>query len=151
MVDGIALAPSVPVTLDIRSITTSFLGRTAVDDSLQTPLAGVTVKFLGKDGSGNLTGCTAQTVSDGAGNFALTDLAPSCIGTQMIAYDRLTATSPPGKYAGVNRTYTLATNQVTSSPAPVHLPRIVDKNTIMVRQSAPEEQTYAFRTVPGLS
>lgn len=150
-VDGIALTQTGSATLNIRPITTSFLGRTVVADTLQTPLAGVTVKFLGRNSSGNPTNCSSQTVSDGAGNFAFTNLPAGCTGEQLIRYDGLTATAPPGKYAGVDLVYNLVSNQVTVSPVLVHLPRIDDKETVMVQQNASVDQTFAFNTIPGLA
>jgi RHS repeat-associated protein len=150
-VDGIALTKSANVTLNIRPVTTSFVGRTVVADTLETPLAGVTIKFLGRDGNGNTTGCSAQTVSDAAGNFAFTNLPSSCSGAQLIRYDGTTASSPPGEYAGVDLVYDIVANQVTVSPVLVHLPRIDNKETIMVRQNASTDQSFAFRTIPGLS
>jgi RHS repeat-associated protein len=151
IVDGIALNQSANVSLNIKPITTSFLGRTVVADTLETPLAGVTVKFLGKDGNGNPTNCFAQTVSDAAGNFGFTNLPAGCAGEQLIRYDGLTATSPPGRYAGVDLVYNLVSNQVTVSPVLVHLPRIDDKETVMVQQNAPTDQTFQFSSIPGLS
>jgi len=150
-VDGIELTQSASATLNIKPITTSFLGRTVVADTLETPLAGVTIKFTGKNSSGNPTACSAQTVSDAAGNFAFTDLPVGCTGEQLIRYDGLTATSPPGDYAGVDLVYNIVANQVTASPVLVHLPRIDDKETVMVQQNASADQTFVFRTVPGLS
>lgn len=150
-VDGIALNKSANVTLNIRPITTSFMGRTVVADTLQTPLAGVRITLLGRDGNGNPTGCSGQTFSDAAGNFAFTNLPSSCTGSQLIRYDGTTAVSPPGEYAGVDLVYNIVPNQVTSSPVLVHLPRIDDKETVLVRQNSPTDQTFTFRTIPGLS
>lgn len=151
VVDGIVLTKSANVTLNVRPVTTSFVGRVVVADALETQLAGVTIKFLGRDGNGNVTGCPGQTVSDAAGNFAFTNLPSSCSGAQLIRYDGSTATSPPGEYAGVDLVYNIVAGQVTSSPVLVHLPRIDNKETILVRQNAPINQTFTFRTIPGLS
>jgi RHS repeat-associated protein len=150
-VDGIELTSSIAATLNIKPVTTSFLGRTVVADTLETPLSGVTVTFVGKNSNGNPTNCSSQTVSDAAGNFSFTDLPAGCIGEQLIRYDGLTATAPAGRYAGVDLVYTIVANQVTASPVLVHLPRIDDKETVMVQQNASEDQTFDFKTVPGLS
>jgi RHS repeat-associated protein len=150
-VDGIPVSQSAAVALSVVAPTTSFLGRIAVDDAIQTPLAGVTVRMLGKDGNGGNTGCTGVTVSDAAGNFILRNLPPSCAGRQLVGYDGLTATSPPGKYAGVNIVYTLTAGQATVSPVVVHLPRIDDKETFYVQQNSAVDQTYAYKSIPGLS
>ena len=150
-IDGIPVSQSAIVALDVQPVTTSFIGRTVVDDALQTPLASVTVNMLGKDGNGGTTGCSGSTVSDAAGNFALTNLPPTCVGRQLIGFDGLTATSPPGKYAGVNLVYDLQLGQVTTSPVLVHLPRIDDEETFYVQQNAPEDQSYSYKSVPGLS
>ncbi|MBV9085142.1 MAG: hypothetical protein JOZ62_20900, partial [Acidobacteriaceae bacterium] len=68
-IEGQTLSQSATVTLQVSPVTTSFVGRTVVDDTQETPIAGVTVKFLGKDNSGNRTPCSGQTVSDAGGNF----------------------------------------------------------------------------------
>jgi len=150
-VDGIELTSSIAATLNVKPVTTSFLGRTVVADTLETPLAGVTVTFVGKNSNGNPTNCSSQTVSDAAGNFSFTDLPAGCVGEQLIRYDGLTATAPAGRYAGVDLIYNIVSNQVTASPVLVHLPRIDDKETVMVQQNASEDQTFDFKTVPGLS
>jgi hypothetical protein len=139
-VDGIPVSQSAAASLTVSPVTTSFVGRTVVSDALETPLANVTIRMLGKDGNGATTGCTGTTVSDAAGNFALTNLAANCIGPQLIGYDGLTVTSPPGKYAGVNLVYTLTAGQVTASPVLVHLPRIDDKETFNVAQNSGVDQ-----------
>ncbi len=149
-VNGLPISQSVSATLQVQAVSTSFLGRTVVDDYLRTPIAGVTVKFLGVDGSGNTTGCSGQTVSDAAGNFSFTSLPSSCTGPQLIGYDGSTATSPPGKYAGVNLAYTLTSSQVTVSPVLIHLPRIDNGETVQVEQNAAADQTFTFKTIPGL-
>ena len=150
-VDGIELTSSVAATLNVEPVTTSFLGRTVVADTLETPLAGVTVKFVGKNSNGNPNNCSSETVSDAAGNFSFTDLPAGCVGEQLIRYDGLTATSPAGRYAGVDLVYNIVANQVTVSPVLVHLPRIDDKETVMVQQNASEDQTFDVQYGPGLS
>ena len=151
-VEGIDLTDSVEVTLNVLPITTSFLGRSVVDDAVQTPLAGVTVTMLGRDGAGNDNGCTGQTtVSDEAGNFAFTNLPPECSGPQLIRYDGTTVTAPPGQYAGVDLFYDLTIDQVTVSPVLIHLPRIDNAETVMVQQNAPVDQTFTFQTIPNLT
>jgi RHS repeat-associated protein len=150
-VDGIELTSSIAATLNVKPVTTSFLGRTVVADTLETPLAGVTVTFVGKNSNGNPTNCSSQTASDAAGNFSFTDLPAGCVGEQLIRYDGLTATAPAGRYAGVDLIYNIVASQVTASPVLVHLPRIDDKETVMVQQNASEDQTFEFKTVPGLS
>ena len=149
-VDGLPVMGQGTVNLTVQAVTTSFIGRTVVDDATQTPLAGVTVKMLGKNGQGGNTGCAGQTVSDASGNFALTGLAANCVGMQLVGYDGDTVTSPAGKYAGVNLVYTLVANTVTPSPVLVNLPRIDDKETFLITQNATVTQTYEFKTIPGL-
>ncbi|HYR41499.1 MAG TPA: RHS repeat-associated core domain-containing protein, partial [Terriglobia bacterium] len=150
-VDGIALSQTATAQLNIVAPTTSFVGRTVVDDPAETVLAGVTVTMMGKDGNGGTTGCTGKTVSDAAGNFSLQNLSSACVGPQLIGFDGTTATFPPGKYAGVNLIFTLVSGKVTASPVLVHLPRIDNLETFYVRQNNDTDQTYAFRTVPGLA
>jgi len=151
IVDGLTVSQSANIQLNVVTPTTSFIGRTVVDDALQTPLAGVTVIMLGKNGDGGTTGCTGNTVSDQAGNFALTGLGPACVGPQLVGYDGTTVVNPAGKYAGVNLVYTLTGGQVTTSPVLVHLPRIDDKETFNVIQNAAEDQSFTYQSIPGLS
>ena len=150
-VDGLEVTQAVQLALDIEPVTTSFMGRTVVADTLQTPLAGVTITLLGRDGDGNATGCSGQTVSDAAGNFAFTNLPAECLGAQLIRYDGLTTTFPPGEYAGVDLVYTIVADQVTESPVLIHLPRIDDAETVLVEQNAPIDQTFSFQTIPNLT
>ena len=149
-VQGIAIAQTATATLNIQAASTSFLGRTVVDNSQETPIAGVTVKFLGKDDKGNITGCSSQTSSDAGGNFLLANLPGACIGPQLISYDGSTATSPAGKYAGVNLSYTLISGAVTTSPVLIHLPRIDNAETVQVQQNSPTDQVFTYNSIPGL-
>jgi hypothetical protein len=150
-VNGIAETQSAAATLAITAPTTSFLGRAVAANSLETPLAGVTVSMLGLDGGGNTTGCTGNTISDGAGNFALTGLAANCTGPQLVGFGGSNVTSPAGKYASVNLVYTLSSGQVTVSPVLVHLPIIDGAETFQVQQNAATNQSYSFASIPGLS
>lgn len=150
-VDGISVTQSAAPSLNVTPATTSLLGRTVVSDSLETPLAHVTITMLGKDGNGNTTGCTGSAVSDDAGNFALTNLSEMCVGPQLVGFDGTTVTSPPGKYAGVNLVFTFAAGQVTTSPVLVHLPRIDNVETFLVQQNSASDQSYSFNSIPGLS
>ncbi|HUB81307.1 MAG TPA: RHS repeat-associated core domain-containing protein [Bryobacteraceae bacterium] len=150
-VEGIPMSESAPVSLAIVTPTTSFIGRTVVANAQETPLAGVTVSMLGRDGNGNTTGCSGSAVSDAAGNFALMNLPPACVGPQLVGFNGVTATSPPGTYAGVNIMYTLVSAQVTASPVLVHLPRIDNVETFDVTQNAAANQSYSFTSIPGLS
>jgi RHS repeat-associated protein len=140
------------VALAVVAPTTSLIGRTVVSDPKETPLAGVTVSSIGQDGSGNNTLCqNFSTVSDAAGNFALTNLPQACTGPQLFNFSGTTASSPAGQYAGVNLVFTLVLGQVTPSPVLVHLPRIDTVETFHVTQNASTDQSYSFTTIPGLS
>lgn len=150
-VDDLPLAQSATLTLNVKPIATSLVGRTVDSDTLETPLAGVTITMRGKDGNGNNTGCTGNTASDGAGNFALINLPPACIGPQLVGFDGTTVTNPPGKFSGVNLVFTFSSGQVTASPVLVHLPRTDNKETLLIQQTAPTDQTYSFASIPGLS
>ena len=151
-VTGIPQTQSAPATLAVVAPTTTLLGRTVVSDPLETPLAGVTITTLGQDGNGGTNSCPRlSTVSDSAGNFQLTNLPMQCTGLQLIGFDGTTATSPAGKYAGVNLVFTLVAAQVTASPVLVHLPRIDNVETFMVQQNSATDQSYNFTTIPGLS
>jgi RHS repeat-associated protein len=149
-IQGQPATQSANASLQIIPITTSFLGRTVVDDAQQEPIAGVTIAFTGKDDKGNSTGCTGQTVSDGGGNFQFTSLPTACTGPQLIAYNGMTATSPAGKYAGVNLSYTLVSGQALASPVLIHLPRIDSAETVQVQQNFATDQIFYFQTIPGL-
>lgn len=150
-VDGINLNHSATVALNVEAVTTSFLGRTVVANAEQTPLAGVTITMLGKDGNGVATQCTGTTTSDAAGNFNMTNLPDGCVGAQLIRYDGSTVTAPAGEYAGVDLIYTVVANQVTESPVLVHLPRVDDGETVNVIQNHTLDQTFRFSTIPNLS
>ena len=151
-VDGLPVTSSAPASLSVVAPTTTLIGRTVVTDALETPIASVTITTLGLDGNGNTTGCTNNTtVSDGAGNFALTNLSSNCTGLQLIRFNGATATAPPGKYDGVNLIFTLNSGQVTASPVLVHLPRVDTAETFPVQQNAASNQSYSFTSIPGLS
>ncbi|MBI3246285.1 MAG: RHS repeat protein [Deltaproteobacteria bacterium] len=150
-VNGTTETHAVPLTLNVLPVTTSFVGRTVVADDLQTPLSGVGVTLLGRNSQGQATGCAGETVSDAAGNFMFANLPPECTGGQLIRYDGTTATSPLGKYAGVDLFYDVVPNQVTTSPVLIHLPRIDDKEFVCVQQNAPQDQTFTFQTIPNMS
>jgi RHS repeat-associated protein len=149
-IGGQLVTQSATVSLQVNGISTTFLGRTVVDDPTQTPIGGVVVTFLGVDDKGNKTGCSAQTSSDASGNFVLSNLPAACTGPQLIAYNGLTATSPAGKFAGVNLSYTIAANQVTTSPVLIHLPRIDNAEINYITQNANVDQVFTFQTDPRI-
>ncbi len=150
-VQGFPEVQAVNASVTVQRLTMSFLGRTVVDDPTETPLAGVTITFLGVDFQGHPTGCSGQAVSDAAGNFMIANLPSPCVGTQLIRYDGSTVTSPAGTYAGVDLLYTFTPGQVTTAPVLIHLPRVDDAETVMVQQNASTDQTFTFRSIPGLS
>jgi RHS repeat-associated protein len=150
-VDGLAVPAATTATLNVTPVSTSFLGRTVVDDGSNTSIAGVVVSMVGLDGAGNKTGCTGSTTSDGSGNFALTNLPASCLGPQLIGFNGSSVTSPPGTYAGLQLVFTLVANTVVVSPVLVHLPRVDNVETFMVTQNATTDQSYSFKSIPGLS
>jgi len=148
---GVAEMQSAPATLFVQPVSTSFLGRTVEADTMETPLAGVTISFLGMSINGVANQCTGQTVSDAAGNFAFLNLPDACVGQQLIRYDGSTATSPPGDHAGVDLLYNIIAHQVVVSPVLVHLPILHGQETVMVRQNFAADQTFTFKTIPFLS
>ena len=150
-VDGLPVSQSATASLAVTAPTTSFLGRTVVSNSAQTPLVGVVVSMVGQDGAGNKTGCTGSTVSDSAGNFALTNLAANCIGPQLIGFTGDTVTSPAGTFAGLQLVFTLVSNTVVVSPVLVNLPQVNTAETFNVIQNDTVDQSYTFKTIPGLS
>jgi RHS repeat-associated protein len=149
-IGGQSVKQSASVSLKITGVTTTFLGRTVVDNAAQTPLAGVVVSFLGVDDKGNITGCAANTASDASGNFVLTNLPTDCTGPQLVGYNGLTATSPAGQYAGVNLSYTIVAGQVTTSPVLINLPRIDNAVTNYVTQNASVNQVFTYPTDPNV-
>jgi RHS repeat-associated protein len=156
-VNGIPVSQSTPVSLAVTVPTTALLGRTTAADNMQTPLAGVTITSVGQTGNLNqngsveTTGCTGQTTtSDGAGNFAFTNLPTACTGPQLFSFNGNTVTSPAGKYAGVQLVFTIVQGQVTVSPINVHLPQVNNAETFYVQQNASTDQTYSYTTIPGL-
>ncbi len=149
-IDGLPAMQTAAANLNVTAPTTTFLGRTVVDDAAQEPVAGVTVSFLGVDDKGNSTGCSGSTLSDGGGNFVLSNLPAACVGPQLISYNGNTATAPAGKYAGVNLSYTLTSGKVTASPVLVHLPRIDNAETVMVQQNSATDQVFYLHTIPGV-
>ena len=55
-----------------------------------------------------------------------------------------------GDYAGVDLIYNITDGQVTESPVLVNLPRIDDKETVLVKQNWPEDQFFTFDSIPNL-
>jgi RHS repeat-associated protein len=145
---GQLVTQSATASLQVNGVSTTFLGRTVVDNAAQTPIAGVLVMFLGVDDKGNKTGCSAQTSSDASGNFVLSNLPAACTGPQLVYFNGLTATAPTGTYAGVNLSYTIVANQVTTSPVLINLPRIDNAETNYVTQNASVDQVFTFQTDP---
>ena len=146
-VQGLPVSAGATATLNVQTVTTSFLGRTVVDNTANTSLAGVVVTMVGQNGAGSPTGCTGSATSDGSGNFALTNLPSSCLGPQLIGFNGNSVTSPAGKYAGLQLVFTLVSNTVVVSPVLVHLPRVDNVETFNVIQNDTVDQTYAFTTV----
>ena len=151
MVSGLPVTQTGNVSVSVIAPTTSLLGRTVVSDAEETPLAGVTVSMLGKDGNGNTTGCTGNTVSDRAGNFALLNLPAACVGAQLVGFDGTSVTKPAGTYAGVNLAYTFSLTHVTTPAVLIHLPRIDTAETFYVQQNFATDQSFSFQTIPGLA
>jgi len=148
-VDGISTTQSASVSLAVQTATTSLIGRTVESDNNETPIPGIIMTMLGVDDAGNPTGCSGQTRSDAAGNFAFTNLSTSCLGRQLVGFDGNSATDGE-KYAGINLAYTLVAGQVTG-PELVHMPDISDAETIMVQQNASVDQTFSYSTIPGVT
>lgn len=147
-VDGIPTTQSAGVSLNVQAATTSLIGRIVESDNIETPIPGIIATLLGVDDAGNKTGCTGQTRSDAAGNFAFTNLGTACLGRQLVGYDGNSSTDGE-KYAGVNLAYTMVAGQITG-PELVHLPAITDAETIMVKQNATVDQTFSYASIPGI-
>ncbi len=141
----------VGLSVEVPSGSATFVGQVAVTSIYNTPLAGVTVSFTGKNYTGAQTGCTGSTTTDGGGNFVLTGLSSSCTGSQMIQYDPSTVSSPPGKYSGVTLSYTLTAGQVTTPGLIVHLPNVANAETFTIVQDSSSTQTFTSRSIPGIT
>jgi RHS repeat-associated protein len=148
-VDGIPATQSASIGLTVQTASTSLIGRTVESDNNETPIPAIVITMLGVDDAGKPTGCSGQTRSDAAGNFAFTNLGTSCLGRQLVSYDGNTS-SDGEKYAGVNLAYTMVAGQVTG-PELVHMPAISDAETIMVQQNASVDQTFSYSTIPGVT
>lgn len=148
-IDGIPTTQTASVALSVQAASTSLIGRTVESDNNETPIPGITITLLGVDDAGNHTGCSGQTRSDAAGNFAFVNMSTSCLGRQLVGYDGNTATDGE-KYAGVNLAYTMIAGQVTG-PELVHMPAISDAETIMVQQNASVDQVFSYSTIPGIT
>lgn len=148
-VNGISSTQSASVTLSVQPVTTSFFGRVVEADTNETPLPGIVITFLGVDDAAHPTGCSGRTVADAAGNFIFANLPDVCAGRQLVQYNGLTATDGEA-YAGVNLAYTLVKGDATG-PELVHLPDIQDAETVMVKQNSATDQTFQFKTIPGIT
>jgi RHS repeat-associated protein len=148
-VEGIPTTQSASMNLNVQAPTTSLIGRIVESDNIETPIPGIIATFLGVDDAGHKTGCSGQTQSDAAGNFAFTNLSSACLGRQLVGYDGNSATDGE-KYAGVNLAYTMIAGQITG-PELVHLPAISDAETIMVKQNATVDQVFSYSTIPGIT
>ncbi|MDX1999918.1 MAG: RHS repeat-associated core domain-containing protein [Thermoanaerobaculia bacterium] len=149
-ISGTAVTATAALGLTVAPVSTTFQGRIVVADAAQTPLAGATVRFLGRNGSGGTTVCSAQTTSDAAGTFVLSELPAGCVGPQLVRYDGATATAPPGEYAEVDKLVQLVAEQVTDLGMPIHLPRLDDWPRVLIRQNAATDQTFTFAAIPDL-
>jgi RHS repeat-associated protein len=147
-VDGIPANLSATVAVAVQAATTSLIGRIVESDTNESPLEGITITLLGVDDAANATGCTGTTVSDAGGNFSFLNLPAACLGRQLAGYNGNTATDGE-KYASINLAYTINAGQVTG-PALVHLPRIDNNETKLVKQNSSTDQTFTFSTIPGL-
>jgi RHS repeat-associated protein len=148
-VDGIPSTQTANVSLSVQPVTTSFFGRVVESDTIESPLPGIVITFLGVDDAAHTTGCSGRTVADAAGNFIFTNLPDACTGRQLVQYNGLTA-SDGEAYAGVNLAYTIIKGQATG-PELVHLPRIDNAETVMVKQNDTIDQTFGFKTMPGIT
>jgi len=133
----------------VQPITTSFLGRILESDTIETPIPGIRIVFLGKDDANNPTGCSGSTSSDAAGNFLFSNLPAACTGRQLVWYNGSTSTDGE-LYAGVNLAYTIISGQATG-PEMVHLPRIDNAETVQVHQNWPSDQVFTYQTIPGIT
>jgi hypothetical protein len=69
----------------------------------------------------------------------------------LIVFDASKATGAPGKYGGARLVFTLTNGQVTAAPVLVHLPRIDNAETVLVKQNASTDQKFFSTSIPGVS
>lgn len=70
-VEWIPLSSSAPVTVNLQAAgNVAFAGHVAVTgDPYDTPIVGLTVRFIGVNYTGATTGCNASVQTDASGNF----------------------------------------------------------------------------------
>lgn len=152
-VDGRPLRQEGPLALTVQAVTTSFLGRVVEDDATQKPIPGVRVRFLGRRPAtipnrtptpGATTACNRETITDQAGNFAFLNLAAECQGGQLVRYEG-------GRdFATVDKQAQILVNQVEEPFDLIHLPRLARGEEVLIEQNAPADQTFEFKSIPGL-
>jgi RHS repeat-associated protein len=147
--EGQTLSRTVGLSVDVRPVSTSFIGRVVAAEAFEHPLSGVTVRFFGESQEGTPNGCPLSPIrTDAGGNFAFVDLPAACTGPQLVGFDGITESGE--LYTPVNLLFDLQAGFVNQPPVLVHLIPINEAETVLVRQNWGSDQIFTFRTIPGL-
>ena len=148
-VEGQTLSRTLPLSVDVRPISTSFIGRVAAAEAFQRPLSGVTVRFLGKNEQGAPNSCSLPPLhTDAGGNFAFLDVPAECTGPQLVGFDGRTYSG--NLYTPVNLRFDIQPGVINRTPGIIHLTAIYDAETVLVNQNWASDQIFTFQTIPGL-
>ncbi len=148
-IEGQTLTRTLSLSMDVRPVSTSFIGRVAAAEAFQRPLAGVTVRFLGKNEQGIPNSCSMAPIhTDAGGNFAFVDIPAACTGPQLVGFDGNTYSGH--LYTPVNLRFDIEPGAINHTPGLIHLTAIYDAETMLVRQNWGSDQIFTFQTIPGL-
>ena len=148
-IEGQTLTRTLNLSVNVRPVSTSFIGRVAAAEAFERPLAGVTVRFLGKNEQGATNGCSFPAVAtDQGGNFAFIDLPAACTGPQLVGFDGVTGSGH--LYTPVNLRFDIQSGVVNRTPGIIHLTSISDAETKLIRQNWNSDQIFTFQSIPGL-
>ncbi len=147
--EGQTLNRTLALSINVRPVTTSFMGRVAAAEAFEHPLVGVTVQFLGKNEQGAPNGCSMPPLlTDAGGNFAFVDVPSACTGPQLVGFDGVTESGE--LYTPVNLRFDIQAGVINHTPGLIHLTAIYDAETVLVRQNWSSDQIFTFQTIPGL-
>jgi RHS repeat-associated protein len=148
-IEGHILNQTLGLSIDVRPVSTSFIGRVAAAEAFQRPLIGVTVRFLGKNEQGIPNGCSMTPLhTDAGGNFAFVDIPATCTGAQLVGFDGTTYSGQ--LYTPVNLRFDIQPGVINRTPGIIHLTSLYDAETILVRQNWSSDQIFTFQSIPGL-
>lgn len=148
-VEGQTLSRTLALSINVRPVSTSFIGRVAAAEAFERPLVGVTVHFLGKNEQGAPNGCSMPPLhTDAGGNFAFVDIPSVCTGPQLVGFDGITESGL--LYTPVNLRFDIQSGVINHTPGLIHLTAIYDAETVLIRQNWIADQIFTFQSIPGL-